>query len=202
MDAILVINAGSSSVKFQVYGVDRDASLARLVKGQMDGIGARPRLRAESNDKTVLINRQYTRDEVADVAAAIAKTGSWLRQNQKFNLVAVGHRVVHGGPDYDRPVLLIGLCLQFWKDMWASRRCTSRIISRRSARYWRDFQISLRSPALIQLSTVATVRLPIISRFPNNSIWMGFAVTDFTDSRTSMSPIGCSRSRPRWQQSE
>jgi acetate kinase len=106
MDAILVINAGSSSVKFQVYGVDRDASLARLVKGQMDGIGARPRLRAESNDRTVLINRQYTRDEVADVAAAIAKTGSWLRQNQKFNLVAVGHRVVHGGPDYDRPVLV------------------------------------------------------------------------------------------------
>jgi len=106
MDAILVINAGSSSVKFQVFGVDRDASLARLVKGQMDGIGARPRLRAEANDKTVLINKQYTRDKVPDVAAAIVETGSWLRQNQKFNLIAIGHRVVHGGPDFDRPVLV------------------------------------------------------------------------------------------------
>ena len=106
MDAILVINAGSSSVKFQVFGVDRDESLARLVKGQMDGIGTRPRLRAEANDKTVLINKQYTRDKVPDVAAAIVETGSWLRQNQKFNLVAIGHRVVHGGPDYDRPVLV------------------------------------------------------------------------------------------------
>src|SRR5262247_3738958 len=106
MDAILVINAGSSSVKFQVFGVDRDAGLSRLVKGQMDGVGARPRLRAEANDRTVLINKQYTRDKVPDVAAAIAETGSWLRQNQKFNLVAIGHRVVHGGPDYDRPVLV------------------------------------------------------------------------------------------------
>lgn len=106
MDAILVINAGSSSVKFQVFGVDRDAGLARLVKGQMDGVGARPRLRAEANDKTVLINKQYTRDKVPDVAAAIAETGNWLRQNQNFNIVAIGHRVVHGGPDYDRPVLV------------------------------------------------------------------------------------------------
>jgi acetate kinase len=106
MDAILVINAGSSSVKFQVFGVDRDAGLARLVKGQMDGIGARPRLRAEADDRTVLINKQYARDKVPDVAAAIAETGNWLRQNQKFSLVAIGHRVVHGGPDYDRPVLV------------------------------------------------------------------------------------------------
>jgi acetate kinase len=106
MDAILVINAGSSSVKFQVFAVDRDGTLSRLVKGQMDGIGARPRLRAETNDRTVLINKQYTRDKVPDVAAAIAETGSWLRQNQKLDLVAVGHRVVHGGPDYDRPILL------------------------------------------------------------------------------------------------
>src|SRR5262245_12192027 len=101
MDAILVINGGSSSVKFQVFGIDRDASPARLVKGQMDGIGVGPRLRAEANDGAILINKVYPRDKVPDVAAAIAETGNWLRRNQKFNLVAVGHRVVHGGPDYD-----------------------------------------------------------------------------------------------------
>src|SRR5213594_1768005 len=106
MDAILVINGGSSSVKFQVFGIGHDARLARLVRGQMDGIGARPWLRAEANDKTTLINKEYTRDKVPDVAAAVAETGRWLRRNQSFNLVAVGHRVVHGGPDYDRPVLL------------------------------------------------------------------------------------------------
>lgn len=106
MDAILVINAGSSSVKFQVFGIDRMATLTRLVKGQMDGIGARPRLRAEASDKKLLISKEYARDEVPDVPTAIKETGGWLRQNQSFNLVAVGHRVVHGGPEYDRPVLL------------------------------------------------------------------------------------------------
>jgi acetate kinase len=46
MDTILVVNAGSSSVKFQVFSVDGDGGLRRQIKGQMDGIGSRPRLRA------------------------------------------------------------------------------------------------------------------------------------------------------------
>jgi acetate kinase len=106
MDAILVVNGGSSSVKFQVFGINRAATLVRLVRGQMEGIGVRPRLRAQANDKTVLVNREYNRNEVPNVAAAIAVTGRWLHQNQNFELVAVGHRVVHGGPEYDRPVLI------------------------------------------------------------------------------------------------
>jgi len=106
MDAVLVINAGSSSVKFQIFEIDRVANLTRLVKGQMDGIGTRPRLRAEGNDQAILINREYPRHAVPDVAAAIQKTAGWLREQQSFDLVAIGHRVVHGGPEYDRPVLL------------------------------------------------------------------------------------------------
>lgn len=106
MDAILVVNAGSSSVKFQVFGINHVESLARLIKGQMDGIGTRPRLRAEASDKAVLINKEYARDEVPNVAAAIRVAAGWLRQKQNFDLIAVGHRVVHGGPEYDRPVLL------------------------------------------------------------------------------------------------
>ncbi|HEY9453706.1 MAG TPA: acetate kinase, partial [Bradyrhizobium sp.] len=46
MDTILVVNAGSSSVKFQVFAVEGAAGLQRQIKGQMDGIGSRPRLRA------------------------------------------------------------------------------------------------------------------------------------------------------------
>ena len=38
--------------------------------------------------------------------AALAVAGAWLRETQKLEPVAVGHRVVHGGPDYDRPVLV------------------------------------------------------------------------------------------------
>jgi acetate kinase len=106
MDAILVVNGGSSSVKFQVFGINRAASLVRLVRGQMEGIGAKPRLRAQATDKTVLVNREYSRNEVPNVGAAIAVAGRWLHQHQNFDFVAVGHRVVHGGPEYDRPVLV------------------------------------------------------------------------------------------------
>ena len=105
MDAILVVNAGSSSVKFQIFDIEGGAP-RRLRKGQIDGIGTRPRLTAEANDKSSLIDRSYASDEIADVPAAIATVASWLRETQNFNLVAVGHRVAHGGPKYDRPVVI------------------------------------------------------------------------------------------------
>jgi acetate kinase len=72
----------------------------------MEGIGVKPRLRAEAADKALLINKEYARDDVPNVTAAISETGRWLRQNQNFDLIAVGHRVVHGGPEYERPVLV------------------------------------------------------------------------------------------------
>jgi acetate kinase len=106
MDAILVVNAGSSSVKFQIFSNEEAGALPRLIKGQIDGIGTRPRLSAEGSDKSSLIDRTYAPDKVPDVPAAIAVVASWLRETQSFNLVAVGHRVVHGGPKYDRPVVI------------------------------------------------------------------------------------------------
>jgi acetate kinase len=104
MDAILVVNAGSSSLKFQVFATEGTSDLRRLVKGQMDGIGTRPRLRAEAADKTLLIDQSYAREQVPDLPAATQVAGTWLRETQKVDLVGVGHRVVHGGPEYDRPV--------------------------------------------------------------------------------------------------
>jgi acetate kinase len=105
MDAILVVNAGSSSVKFQIFGIEGDAP-RRLIKGQLAGIGSHPRLFAQGSDKSPLIDRTYASDEIADVPAAIATVASWLRETQSLNLLAVGHRVVHGGPKYDRPVVI------------------------------------------------------------------------------------------------
>ncbi|MFL5069420.1 MAG: acetate/propionate family kinase [Xanthobacteraceae bacterium] len=106
MDTILVVNAGSSSLKFQVFATDGAQDLRRLVKGQMDGIGTRPRLRADAADGKRLIDRSYPPGEVPDVPTAIGATATWLRETQKVQLLAVGHRVVHGGPEYDRPVLV------------------------------------------------------------------------------------------------
>ena len=106
MDAILVVNAGSSSVKFQIFDQRASGDPQRLIKGQFDGIGTRPRLRAEARDGKRLIDKTYPAQEIGDVATAIGSAGNWLRETQKIELAAVGHRVVHGGPDYDRAVVI------------------------------------------------------------------------------------------------
>jgi acetate kinase len=106
MDTILVVNAGSSSVKFQVFAVDVDGRLGRQIKGQMDGIGSRPRLRAGGAAGEKLADRAYPIENVGDVPAALRVAADWLRDELRITPLAVGHRVVHGGPDYDRPVLI------------------------------------------------------------------------------------------------
>src|SRR6476620_4573781 len=103
MDAILIVNAGSSSVKSQVFDA---VGPRRLLKGQIDGIGTKPRLRAEAADGRVLIDQRYPPDQVNDVPAALSVAGGWLREAQKLQPTSVGHRVVHGGPKYDQPILI------------------------------------------------------------------------------------------------
>ena len=76
------------------------------MRGQIDGIGVRPRLRAASADGSVLVDRTYSPEGVTDLPAAIAEARTWLRTLDGFELRAIGHRVVHGGPDYARPVLI------------------------------------------------------------------------------------------------
>ncbi len=106
MDAILVVNAGSSSLKFQVFELGASSDLTCIIKGQIDGIGVRPRLRAGRPGEANLIDKEYSEAEISDLPAATGIAGEWLQKSLQVNLVAVGHRVVHGGPDFDRPVLL------------------------------------------------------------------------------------------------
>lgn len=104
MDAILVVNAGSSSLKFQIFEII-DGKPEGRIRGQLDGIGVRPRLRATSGGRG-LVERTYQPAEVADLPAAVGKAREWLAGLDGIALRAIGHRVVHGGPDYDRAVLI------------------------------------------------------------------------------------------------
>jgi acetate kinase len=107
MDTILTVNAGSSSVKFVVFAVDvSSGGLDRRIKGQMDGIGTKPRLRAAGPDGAPLVDQAFPSGEVADVAAALHSAAAWLRHQHAIEPIAVGHRVVHGGPQYEPPVLI------------------------------------------------------------------------------------------------
>jgi len=104
MDAILVINAGSSSLKFQIFGTENGA-LTRMVRGQLDGIGTRPRLKA-TVEGGASVDTSYHAAEIADVPAGIKTVRAWLQSLSGFKLLAIGHRVVHGGPDFSKPVLI------------------------------------------------------------------------------------------------
>jgi acetate kinase len=107
MDALLVVNAGSSSLKFCVYSIDEAPTPTLVSRGQIDGIGTRPRLRAHDGAGVTLTDQTFAPAEVADVAAAMDRVGAWLRQKYaRTNLVAVGHRVAHGGARYAAPVIV------------------------------------------------------------------------------------------------
>ncbi len=105
--SILVVNAGSSSLKFSLFRVDDAASLHLAARGQLDGIGTRPRLKASDGAGTPLVEREIAVAEACEVKDAVALTGAWLRaQFTGEPLLAVGHRVVHGGAEFSRPVLV------------------------------------------------------------------------------------------------
>jgi acetate kinase len=106
MDNILVVNAGSSSLKFQIFTADGDQSLEPFIKGQIDGIGSRPKMRATSVRDSKSTEEILDSGEVPNVARAIEFAGKWLRAKFALTPTAVGHRVVHGGPAYDRPILV------------------------------------------------------------------------------------------------
>ncbi len=106
-DTLLVVNAGSSSIKFQLFGVGEGDELALVFRGQMEGIGTRPHLIAKDAAGAVLVDETYAPAVVADVAAALGRLDDWLiAQLGGKAPVAIGHRVVHGGPDYSAPTLI------------------------------------------------------------------------------------------------
>ncbi|MDX0621200.1 acetate/propionate family kinase [Sinorhizobium medicae] len=111
MEAVLVVNAGSSSLKFQIFGI-AGGGLQRQVRGKIDGIGTHPHLKASNADGTDLVNRALDSSIVRDLPTAIAEARNWLAGIGGIELRAIGHRVVHGGPDYVRPVLIDAAVLE------------------------------------------------------------------------------------------
>ncbi|MFO1210360.1 MAG: acetate/propionate family kinase [Amaricoccus sp.] len=102
---ILVVNAGSSSLKFQIFDVV-DSEPRRRIRGQMDGIGVHPRLRAADGAGATLVDQDQSPTRVLDLPTAIEATRAWFQTQGGLEVDAIGHRVVHGGPDFDRAVLV------------------------------------------------------------------------------------------------
>jgi acetate kinase len=111
-DTILVVNAGSSSIKFQLFSIGPGDQLQRRLKGQIEGIGVHPHLVAKDAKGEVLADNSWPASEVGDVPAALGKLVEFLRAEIGTLPVAVGHRVVHGGPDYSAPMLIDAAVVQ------------------------------------------------------------------------------------------
>ncbi|MGZ5916594.1 MAG: acetate/propionate family kinase [Methyloceanibacter sp.] len=105
-ETILVVNAGSSSIKFQLFSVAARDQLNRLLRGQIEGIGVRPRLVAKGTEPEESVDEGWPARELATVPAALDKLVAFLRARIGALPTAIGHRVVHGGPDYSQPTVI------------------------------------------------------------------------------------------------
>ena len=111
--ALLVINSGSSSVKFAVYDVACDAAfdstLTRIANGRIEGIGSAPRLLAWGQDGAPLEDKPIavSADPVLGREDAFKQLFERLKRYAAGRtLLAAGHRVVHGGEKFTRPALV------------------------------------------------------------------------------------------------
>ncbi len=103
-DAIVVLNAGSSSIKFSLF-LERGADLVPDVRGQIEGLYTAPRFVARGADGTTRSEKAWPEGTKLGHAAALEHLIGFLRgELADDRLVGVGHRVVHGALDYREPV--------------------------------------------------------------------------------------------------
>ncbi len=114
-DAILVINSGSSSIKFALFPYSGPAgesgvAASPVLHGQIEGIGAQPHMKAKDALGVVLhdANLQIgAKDSDKQHRETLGFLLSWLKDHgASWHVAAVGHRVVHGGERFAEPILL------------------------------------------------------------------------------------------------
>jgi acetate kinase len=105
-DFVLVLNAGSSSLKFCVYRRPHTEAWRLEARGQIEGIGTAARFTAK-DAKDQKIADEKLGEAVRDARQALDSLASWLRSRyQGAKILGVGHRVVHGGAKYSKPTVV------------------------------------------------------------------------------------------------
>ncbi len=104
---ILTINAGSSSIKFALFSLDHPISPDAEVSGQIDGIGAESTQMVAKNRAGKHIADQVLEGSKVSHAQAFDALLKWFTASHaNWQIVAVGHRVVHGGERYSQPTII------------------------------------------------------------------------------------------------
>ena len=102
--AILSLNSGSSSIKFGLFTIEPDGP-CRTVHGKIEGIGTAPHLVVRETGGTIMIDRTLSAGDTHDALLGLLIDLA-IEQLPQHRLAAVGHRVVHGGPDFSQPQLV------------------------------------------------------------------------------------------------
>ena len=100
-DAILVLNAGSSSIKFSLFA-EAGIEPAVVASGQVESLDMRPHFIAKDSAGQTASEKRWAQGTELGHDGAAAHIVDWLKTTYgaQHRLVAVGHRVVHGGVDY------------------------------------------------------------------------------------------------------
>jgi acetate kinase len=105
-DFAVVINAGSSSLKFSVYRRPELDTWRLETRGQIEGIGTGPRFSAKNGDGEPVADREVS-GSLKDGRAALSYVADWLHERYGGARVrGIGHRVVHGGARYTGPTIV------------------------------------------------------------------------------------------------
>ena len=105
--ALLIFNAGSSSLKFTVFDMEsRGSEPARRVGGAIERLTQAPQLTVRAPDGSVALQRQWRAEQHPGYPNLLRELIDWLGAHFDMSLQAAGHRIVHGGPHYRAPLLL------------------------------------------------------------------------------------------------
>jgi acetate kinase len=111
-DYVLVLNAGSSSLKFSVYARPESGTWRPEARGQIEGIGTAPKFSAKDAAGAVLAKEDLG-SGVRDARTALDSLAGWLRGRYGGGRVlGVGHRVVHGGARFAAPIVVTPQALE------------------------------------------------------------------------------------------
>jgi acetate kinase len=113
-DAILVVNAGSTSLKFAAYAIEPDNALSMICRGAINDIHGRAHFQAVGAASQVLVRHDWDQDEALDQKSALQFIVTWLKaQIAELHVVACGHRILLGGERFSAPILIDGDVLDY-----------------------------------------------------------------------------------------
>ncbi len=115
---IVVVNSGSTSLKFAVYHAEAGSELDVLCRGMIDSMETDPHFVVKDRAGKPLAAHEWGEGHAIDHGQALQYALSWIEKNMPgIKITAVGHRIVLGGQRFEKPVLIEGDVLDYLQSL-------------------------------------------------------------------------------------